>query len=97
VPPPADAGVALAPAPGGLAGTSTATVQLTWTAVTGATSYIVRRGTSATGTFTSVGTPTQPSFTDPTVSFATTYLYTVSAVTSAGEGAESNPVTVPVP
>jgi len=96
-PPPADGGVALAPSPAGLAGTAKATVNVTWTAVSGATGYVIRRGTSATGAFTTVGTPTQPSFSDTTVAFATTYLYTVATVNAAGEGAESNPISVPVP
>jgi fibronectin type 3 domain-containing protein len=69
--------------------TATPTVVLTWTAVSGATSYRVYRSTSGNG---EAGTApiatglTTTTFTDTTGAFATTYFYKITAVNAVGEG-----------
>ncbi|MDF3022566.1 MAG: dockerin, partial [Steroidobacteraceae bacterium] len=64
-------------------------VSLTWVAVTGATSYIVYRSTTAGQRGASVGTSTSASFVDTTAANGTTYLYQVAAVNAGGEGQSS--------
>lgn len=80
-------------APTGLArsvGTS-GTVVLTWTAVSGAASYIVMRGSASGGPFTSVGTSTDTSFTNTGLTDDTSYYYVVASVAgSAGTCASAN-------
>ena len=81
-----------------------AQVTLSWTAVTGATSYRVYRGTTA-GTRTALtsagGTPADPttnSFINTGLTNGTAYFYTVSAINAGGEGAQSDetPARTPV-
>ena len=77
-------------APTGLSATpGNAQVALSWTAVSGATSYKVQRSTISGGPYTSVGTPTASTFTDTGLSNGTVYYYTVAAVNSAGSGPNS--------
>lgn len=69
-----------------------ASVSLSWTGSTGATSYNVYRGTSSGGEST---TPiatfvTQASYTDSTATNGTTYYYEVAAINSAGTSGMSN-------
>jgi hypothetical protein len=81
------------PAPANLAATvNVGQVGLSWTAVAGATSYNVYRGTSPGGEgATPVATGvTAPSFTDNHATGGTTYYYQVSAVNLGGEGARSS-------
>jgi fibronectin type 3 domain-containing protein len=66
-----------------------ASVSLTWTASSGATSYNVKRSTTTGGPFTQVAAPTLASYTDSSLTNGTTYYYVVSAVSSAGESANS--------
>ncbi len=83
---------ATAPAtPTGLAATGgNAEVSLTWNASTGATSYHVKRATTAGGSFTTtLASPTATSYVDSTVTNGTAYFYVVSAVDTAGESANS--------
>jgi fibronectin type 3 domain-containing protein len=76
--------------PIGLAATAAnAQVSLTWSAVTGATSYHVKRATTFGGPYTQIAAPTSANYTDATASNNTTYYYVVSAVNSAGESASS--------
>ncbi|MGG3623865.1 fibronectin type III domain-containing protein [Bacillus gobiensis] len=76
-------------APQNLAGTPTSTsVSLTWTAVSGATSYKVYRDG------VSVGSPTTNSFNNTGLTASTEYDYQVSAVNAAGEGTKSAVLTV---
>ena len=70
-------------------GTSTTSVSVTWTAVTGATSYTVYRSTSAGTQGSALGSPTAPSFVDSTVTPGTTYYYGVTATNSGGTSALS--------
>ena len=76
-------------APTGLSGTSTASsVSLSWSAVSGATSYnVYRNGTK-------VGSPTSTSYTDSGLAASTSYGYQVSASNSVGEGAKSGSISV---
>jgi fibronectin type 3 domain-containing protein len=72
--------------PAGLSATpvSASAINLTWTAVSGATQYTIYRSTSSAGPFTtSVGTSTSASFSNTTgLSAGTTYYYQVAATVS---------------
>lgn len=72
-------------APTGLHATATtsSSVSLGWTAVSGATSYSVYRNG------TKVGSATSTSFTDSALTASTSFSYAVTAVNSAGESAKS--------
>jgi chitinase len=75
-------------APTGLhaTGTTSSSVSLAWTAVSGASSYnVYRNGTR-------VGSATSTSFTDTGLAASTTFSYAVTAVNSAGESARSTTV-----
>ena len=78
-------------APTGVVATaSTSTqVQVTWTAVAGATSYQIDRRTAGGG-FAMVGTSMTNNFTDNTASALTSYLYQVRAVNAGGPSLNSN-------
>lgn len=66
-------------------------VELTWASITGATSYNVKRSTTAGGPYTTIGTNvTTTTYTDSNITSGTTYYYVVTAVTSNGESANSN-------
>jgi fibronectin type 3 domain-containing protein len=68
-------------------------VTLTWNASTGATSYNVKRATSAGGAFTVIASGvTALTYGDTSVANGTTYYYAVSAVNSGGESANSTTV-----
>ena len=69
----------------------TATVTVGWTPVTGATSYTVKRATSASGTYTTVATGvTGTSFSQAVTATANNvYYYRIVAVTSGGASADS--------
>jgi fibronectin type 3 domain-containing protein len=63
---------------------------LSWNAVSGATSYTVKRATTNGGPYTTVASNvTTTSFTNTGLTNGTTYYYVVSAVNSAGESANS--------
>ncbi len=85
---PAGAGVpppAVPSAPAGLhaTGTTSSSVSLAWTAVSGATSYnVYRNGTK-------VGSATATSFTDSGLAASTAFSYAVTAVNASGESAKS--------
>jgi hypothetical protein len=80
-------------APTGLAATAgNASVSLTWTASTGATSYSVYRGTTSGGesaTAIAAGVATT-AYTDTTVTNGTEYCYKVAAVNGGGTSGLSN-------
>ncbi|MCU6795140.1 hypothetical protein OB236_23825 [Paenibacillus sp. WQ 127069] len=68
-----------------------AKVSLNWTASTGATSYNIKRATTAGGPYTTVATNVYGSpYTDTTVTNGTTYYYVVTAVNAGGESGNSN-------
>jgi poly(hydroxyalkanoate) depolymerase family esterase len=78
------------PAPTGLTvtGTTSSSVSLSWTAVSGAASYdVYRNGTQ-------VGSPAGTTFTDTGLAASTQYSYTVAAASSSGTaGSQSSAVT----
>jgi hypothetical protein len=71
-------------------------VNLTWTTVTGATNYNVKRSNS-TGKETTIATTSATSYSDNSVFNGSTYYYVVSAVNAGGEGSNSAEVVVKVP
>ncbi|MFA4954017.1 MAG: hypothetical protein WC641_01770 [Patescibacteria group bacterium] len=78
--------------PTGLAATtqSASAINLSWTAVSGATSYVIYRQTTNTDPFTtSIGTATTASYSDTGRSASTLYYYKVAGVNSNGEGLNS--------
>lgn len=80
-------------APLGLAATSGDNqVFLTWTSLAGADRYLVKRGASSTGPFTTIGSTDMPWFADTTAPSSGTWHYVVTAVNSGGEGAAGNSV-----
>jgi fibronectin type 3 domain-containing protein len=104
----ADSGYRLAPptAPGGVTatdGTYTDKVQVSWSGVTGATSYEVWRNTANnSSTAGKAGSSTASPYNDTTAGVGTTYYYWVKAVNTAGPSAFGGPdggyrVAVPAP
>ncbi len=67
-------------------------ITVSWSAVTGASSYNVYRSTSAGVTGTLAGSSTTTSYVDTSGTVGATYYYTVKAVNSSGEGAASSEV-----
>jgi hypothetical protein len=66
-------------------------VDLTWDAVTNATSYTIKRATTAGGTYTTIATDiTGTSYIDTDVTNGTTYYYVVVSVNTGVEIAKSN-------
>ncbi|MEK3913485.1 hypothetical protein [Paenibacillus sp. FSL H7-0331] len=66
-------------------------VYLSWSAVTGATGYNIKRSTTAGGPYTTVASNVYGSpYTDATVTTGTTYYYVVTAVNDGGESGNSN-------
>lgn len=79
-------------APASLAATAgDAQVGLTWSAVTGATSYNVKRSTTS-GAETKISSPTTTAFIDSGLANGTKYFYVVSAVSGSTESANSSEV-----
>ncbi len=64
-------------------------IALSWTAVSGATSYNVERGAASTGPFTSIATPTATTYNDASATAGVTYYYEVAAVNASGTGTAS--------
>jgi aryl-phospho-beta-D-glucosidase BglC (GH1 family) len=103
-PPPPPPPVQAPAAPTGVtAAAGNAQVQVSWLAVTGATSYTVKYATAAGGPYqTAASGLTTPTFTQTGLANGTTYYYVVSATNSGGEGANSaqvsaTPVAPPPP
>jgi fibronectin type 3 domain-containing protein len=69
-----------------------AVVTLTWSASAGATGYNVKRATTSGGPYTQLAAPSSTGYTDSSVTNGTTYYYVVSALTAAGESANSTQV-----
>lgn len=68
-----------------------AQASLSWTALSGATSYNVLKATTAGGPYTAIASNiTETAYTDSGLSNGTTYYYVVTAVNSAGESSYSN-------
>ena len=64
--------------------TATNSIQLSWTAVSGAHHYEIERSNTIAGPFLSIGTTTGTSYPDASVTTLHAYLYRVRAVTSGG-------------
>ena len=78
------------PTPSGLtANAGDAQVSLSWAAATRATTYHVKRATVSGGPYTTVGSPSSPSFNDTGLTNGTAYFYVVSAANPSGESANS--------
>lgn len=73
---------------------SSSEIDLTWTAVTGATSYNVYRSTAVDGTYNKIRNVLIPEFTDNTVTSSTTYYYKISATYYLGESDLSDPINI---
>lgn len=88
--------MAVPEAPTGLVATpGNAQATLTWTAVSGASSYSVRRATSATGSYTTVITGlTSPGYTNTGLDNGRHYYYVVTASNFSGESYYSQQVHV---
>ena len=83
-------------APQGLTATAgNAQVSLAWSASSGATSYALKRSTTAGGPYTPVQTVTGTSYVNTGLVNGTTYYYRVSASSAAGESANSAEVSPP--
>jgi regulation of enolase protein 1 (concanavalin A-like superfamily) len=67
------------------------TVSLSWSPVSGATRYNVKRA-PGTDSLAVVATPATTSYLDQALTNGTTYQYTVSTINAAGEGPASSPV-----
>jgi len=68
-------------------------VSLTWSAVSGATSYNVKRATVSGGSYTVVASSlASPLFTDTGLTNGTTYYYVVNAANTGGTSADSSEV-----
>jgi subtilisin family serine protease len=80
-------------APTGLLATADVNaVKLSWTPVLGATTYVVKRSTTAGGPYTAIATVTMTTFTDTTVTNGQSYFYVVAAVSSAETSPNSTEV-----
>lgn len=70
-------------------------VNLMWSTVTDATSYIVKRSTSSGGPYTTIAADlTGATYSDTDLANGTTYYYVVTAVNSGGESSNSKEVNV---
>ena len=67
-------------------------VSLSWTASAGASSYHVKRSATQDGSYVQIAAPSNTSFMDAGLTNGTTYFYVVSAVNTAGESANCDPV-----
>jgi len=89
------------PAPSGVSATpGDAQVSVSWTAVTGATSYNIYRSTGAGSQGSKIGSSLTTAYTDTAAVNGTTYFYEVTADNAAGEGpasAQSSGATPAVP
>ena len=65
-------------------------INLTWTAVSGATSYNVKRSSTSGGPYTVIGNVAGTSFLDQYLGQGAKFYYVVSAVNAFGEGPNSN-------
>jgi hypothetical protein len=71
-------------------------IRVTWTAVSGATGYVVQRA-EGTGAFAQVGTPSETTFDDDGLTANTAYRYRVAATNASGTSAFSSDATATTP
>src|SRR5687767_3040506 len=75
--------------------TTATTARVTFTAVTGATGYVVQRAAGASGgTFAQVGTPATPTFDDSGLNPGQPYQYRVAAIVNGQTSEFSAPITL---
>jgi fibronectin type 3 domain-containing protein len=87
----ASATPSLIPAPPTLAATpGSGSINLTWNAVPGATSYTVRRSPNAVGPFGTIASVGGTSYVDAPLAGGVTFYYVVRAVNAFGQSANSN-------
>jgi hypothetical protein len=72
-------------------------VSLTWSMVTGASSYNVKRSPASGPPYTIIASTSATNYTDTSVLDGATYYYVVSAVSLGGESSPSAPVKVTLP
>ncbi len=72
-------------------------ITLGWSAVPDATSYAIKRATSAAGPFTTLATQAGTTYADLTATPGVPFYYAVSASGEAGEGTDSAPVAAAIP
>jgi hypothetical protein len=78
-----------------MATANASTISLNWSSVAGATSYHVKRATSAAGPFASLTNGLRTTaYTDSAVTNGVTYYYVVAAVRSGAESSYSSPASV---
>lgn len=73
---------------------SSTTVEITFSAVTGATGYKLERAEGSGGTFTEVAQPTSSPFTDPALQPNTTYRYRIATVSGSETSAFTSEASV---
>jgi len=79
--------------PTGLSATAgSSSVNLSWSAVSGATGYRVLRGTTSGGPYTQIASPTGTSYADTGLNNGTTYYYVLRAYNASSETANSQQV-----
>ncbi len=84
--------------PSGLtAAACSGSVSLSWNASSGASSYDVKRAAASGGPYGVIASPTSTAYTDGTAVNGATYFYVVSAVSGAGESANSVEVSATPP
>jgi titin len=76
-------------------------VALAWTAISGASGYVVKRATTSGGAYSPIGSTAGTTFVDSTAQNGTTYYYLVTPVNAGGEGlacpeAKATPVSPPL-
>lgn len=72
-------------------------INLSWPAVADATSYTLKRATSAAGPFSTFVTQAGTTFADTTATPGVPYYYAVSAANAVGSGSDSSPVVAFIP
>jgi fibronectin type 3 domain-containing protein len=80
-------GAPSAPPTGLTAAPGNAQVALSWTAVTGASSYCVQRALTTNGAYAAIGTTTSAGYTDTGLTNGATYYYVVSSLNGSGTSA----------
>jgi|GEM_PF-3320474 len=64
-------------------------VSLSWSPVTGADSYQIKRSATSSGVYSVIGTSATAAYTDSGLTNGTTYYYKISAVNTVGESSDS--------
>ena len=65
-------------------------INLSWSAVSGANGYFIYRSSSATGTFDQIGSSTTTTYTNTGLDANTAYFYRIAAYNNSGTGSQSN-------